>query len=177
MQITLIRHTTIDVPTGMIYGHTDVPLCPSFEKEAKKILEQINSSLDVVYSSQLSRCMRLAQKISPKVIPDSRLMELNFGNWEGKFWNDIDQTSEAKAWFADYVNTPAPGGESYAQMKQRCKAFLDAIKETNHQNICIISHGGPIRTIKSIIENTSPQEAFNIKINYGEIIYLKIDNF
>lgn len=173
MKLILIRHTTVDIPPGMIYGHTDVPLCPSFEKEAKKILGQIKKcTFDIVYSSPLSRCMRLAQKISPKVIPDPRLMELNFGNWEGKYWNDIDHTPEAKAWFADYVNTPTPNGESYAQMIEHCKAFLNNIKASKYQNICIVSHGGPIRTIKSIIEKIQPQSAFDIKVGYGEIIRL-----
>jgi alpha-ribazole phosphatase len=177
-ELTLIRHTTVDVPPGMIYGHIDVPLNNSFNDEAEKIVAHTNNrTFDVVYSSPLSRCMRLAQKISPEVIPDTRLMELNFGNWEGKFWNDIDQTPEAQAWFADYVNTPTPNGESYAQMIQRCKAFIENIKVSKHQNICIVSHGGTIRTMKSIIENTTPREAFDMKIGYGEIIQLNPNKF
>lgn len=177
MNLYFIRHTTVNVPQGMIYGHTDVPLSASFNYEAEKILEQINSSFDAVYSSPLSRCLRLAQNISSEVISDSGLMELNFGNWEGKFWNDIDQTPEANAWFADYVNTPAPGGESYAQMILRCRIFIEKLKTSNQKNICIVTHGGPIRAIKSIIENSPPQKAFDTKINYGDIIYLTIDNF
>ena len=173
-ELTLIRHTTVNVPPGMIYGHTDVPLSASFIDEAEKIMAQINTNFDVVYSSPLTRCMQLAQKISSKVIPDSRLMELNFGNWEGKFWNDIDQTPEAKAWFADYVNTPAPGGESYAQMIQRCKAFLEEIMTSHYNDVCIVSHGGPMRAIKSIIENKTPQEAFDINVGYGEIFKIFI---
>ncbi|MBN1768587.1 MAG: alpha-ribazole phosphatase [Prolixibacteraceae bacterium] len=173
MHITIIRHTTVNVPPGMIYGHTDVPLSALFNNEAEKIMTQIKKcTFDVVYSSPLSRCMRLAQKISSKVIPDSRLMELNFGNWEGKYWNDIDQTPEATAWFADFVNTPTPGGESYAQMIQRCKAFLKEIMESNFKDVCIVSHGGPMRAIKSIIENKTPQEAFDINVGYGEILKL-----
>jgi hypothetical protein len=32
-----------------------------------------------------------------------------------------------------------------------------------------------MRAIKSIIENTPPREAFDIKIRYGEIIQLRSD--
>nr|MDA3878975.1 alpha-ribazole phosphatase family protein [Prolixibacteraceae bacterium] len=151
-----------------------VPLCDSFEEEAEKIMEQINTTFDVVYSSPLTRCMQLAQKISSIVKTDPRLMELNFGDWESKFWNDIDQTPEAQQWFADYVNTPAPNGESYAEMIQRCKAFVNEIKAFNYKNICIVSHGGTIRAIKAIIEGTPPEEAFNLKIEYGEILKIEI---
>ena len=34
MEIVLIRHTSVDVPPGVCYGQTDVPLKPSFEQEA-----------------------------------------------------------------------------------------------------------------------------------------------
>ncbi|HOO83038.1 MAG TPA: alpha-ribazole phosphatase [Prolixibacteraceae bacterium] len=173
-KLTLIRHTTVDVPPGMIYGQTDVPLNASFNDEAAMVIEQIAPiTFDAVYSSPLSRCMQLAQKISPKVIPDNRLMELNFGYWETKFWADVYQTPEAKAWFADYVNTPAPGGESYAQLIQRCEVFLEEIKKTKHNNICIVTHGGSIRAIKSIIQNIPPMQSFKTKINYSEISCLE----
>jgi alpha-ribazole phosphatase len=176
MHITLIRHTTVDVPPSMIYGHTDVPLSASFEDEAEKIVGQTgNYTFDAVYSSPISRCIRLAHKISPCVIPDARLMELNFGDWERKFWKDIDQSPKAKAWFANYVNIPAPSGESFDQMISRCRAFLEDIKTSNYNNICIVTHGGPIRAIKSIIDNTPPQEAFSIKVRYGEIIQLTLN--
>ncbi|MBN2238083.1 MAG: histidine phosphatase family protein, partial [Bacteroidales bacterium] len=73
----------------------------------------------------------------------------------------------------DYVNTPTPGGESYAQMIHRCKVFIEELKTLNQENICIITHGGPIRAIKSIIQNIPPMQSFNTKINYSEISCLE----
>ena len=34
MVVYLIRHTSVDVPQGVCYGQTDVPLNPTFEEEA-----------------------------------------------------------------------------------------------------------------------------------------------
>ena len=34
MNIYLIRHTSVDVPKGLCYGQSDVPLRPTFEIEA-----------------------------------------------------------------------------------------------------------------------------------------------
>ena len=34
MEVILIRHTSVDVPVGICYGQTDVPLKESFEEEA-----------------------------------------------------------------------------------------------------------------------------------------------
>ena len=34
MEVIFIRHTSVDVPLGVCYGQTDVPLRNSFEQEA-----------------------------------------------------------------------------------------------------------------------------------------------
>lgn len=174
-RLILIRHTRVDVPKGMIYGNSNVDLAPTFEKEAAIILNQINSPFDAVYSSTLTRCKILAEKISSKVILDNRLKELNFGNWEGKYWNEIDQTTEAKQWFENYINEKCPNGESYIDLLERTNDFLKELSLKNYENVCIVSHGGPIRAFIVAIEGISPEKAFDRKIDFGEIIQLNID--
>ena len=41
MVVYLIRHTSVDVPQGVCYGQTDVPLNPTFEEEAAKAFSLI----------------------------------------------------------------------------------------------------------------------------------------
>ncbi len=62
MNIYLIRHTSVDVPKGLCYGQSDVPLRPTFEIEAAVTKAKIESiHFDMAYTSPLSRCTRLAQ--------------------------------------------------------------------------------------------------------------------
>lgn len=173
-KITLIRHTNVDVPKGMIYGETDVKLNACFEEEAAKVLVQLKEKYDVVYSSPLSRCRILAEKISSELILDDRLKELNFGDWEKKYWNDIDQTKEAKQWFNNYIDVKCPKGESYNELLLRIKSFLDDLKMKNHSKVCIVTHGGPIRAFLVAIEGLKPEKAFDRKIEYGELIQLNM---
>ena len=35
MEVIFIRHTSVDVPPGVCYGQTDVPLRHSFEQEVR----------------------------------------------------------------------------------------------------------------------------------------------
>ena len=61
MEVILIRHTSVDVPKGVCYGQTDVPLRDSFEEEASITAQQLqNDVFDAVFTSPLSRCTRLA---------------------------------------------------------------------------------------------------------------------
>lgn len=176
MKLTLIRHTSVDVPNGLIYGQTDVKLNDSFQEELQVIKTKIPNNFDIVFSSPLTRCTTLACGLTNKFKADQRLMELNFGAWEGNFWNNIDKTPEAQTWFNDYINIACPEGESYQDMFARVKSFYNELIEFNAENICVITHGGPIRAFIAIIEGVPAVETFNRTINYGEVIQYKIES-
>ena len=87
MEVILIRHTSVDVPPGVCYGQTDVPLKSTFEQEAAVTQENLKAFLpfDHVYTSPLTRCVRLATYCGyPDAERDKRIMEINFGSWEMK---------------------------------------------------------------------------------------------
>lgn len=177
MDITLIRHTSVNVKKGICYGHSDVGLSKSFNSELKEIKQKIVSvKYDLVFSSPLSRCQKLANNLFPNqnIILDDRLKELNFGNWEGKHWDEIQETKEAKLFFDDYINTKCPEGESYKEFMERVSRFYNEIKSKGNENIAIICHGGTIRAFISIIEEISPQQAFERKVGYGEVLRYNI---
>ena len=169
MKLTIIRHTSVDVPVGVCYGFSDVPLNPSFESEAAIVKEHLSGSFDKIISSPLSRCTLLADYCSflnPEL--DSRIKELNFGDWEMKSWMEIDKT-EAAAWFADWLNYPAKNGESYAIMQKRVNAFMDDIIASQANNICIFTHGGVIRLIHVYLGLYPIEESFEFPVEYGQI--------
>lgn len=178
MIIHLLRHTKTQCPTGICYGQTDVELAQSFEQEKKNILENLHSiTFTKIYSSPLKRCALLAKAISQnqEIVFDNRLQELNFGDWENKHWNDIEKTTEATKWFADYISTACPNGESYLMLRDRVCAFLkDVSLLSNDSSILIVTHGGVIRTLNSIITNIKPEEAFAMQIDYGQLCTLHI---
>ena len=45
MDVILIRHTSVDVPPGVCYGQTNVPLKPTFEQEAAVTQENLKAFL------------------------------------------------------------------------------------------------------------------------------------
>ncbi|HBG41216.1 MAG TPA: alpha-ribazole phosphatase [Porphyromonadaceae bacterium] len=169
MKLYVVRHTRVDVPKGICYGQTDVPLADTFAEEARTIVQQLqNIPFTHVFSSPLSRCMRLAKEISPNVTKDIRLQELNFGQWEGCPWSAIYETEAGKRWFADYVNTRCPGGESYRDMLARAESFLAEIP-SNAQEVLLVTHAGIVRTFATLLEKNPPEEAFNRTVGYGQI--------
>ncbi len=163
--ICFVRHTQVNVTKGICYGQTNVGLADSFLEEAAKVKKQLNRfTFDTVYSSPLDRCVKLAEFCGyPKAIPSAALMELNFGDWENKAWNDLDMT----IWKTDWVNNPPPHGESFMEMYQRVSQFLSKLPK---ENILIFTHKGVINCAKSYFKNIPLTATFDDPLDYGEIV-------
>lgn len=176
MQLYLIRHTTPDIPKGTCYGQTDVDVMPSFNDELLSVKQNLSDlTFTHYYSSPLKRCHKLALALAGdnEICMDKRLMELNFGDWEMLSWDDISATHESNEWFADFVNIPCPGGESYNQMIVRIKSFLDDLRLLpEDSNVMIVTHGGCIRVFKSLINNDDPIESFGKLVGFGSVCKL-----
>ena len=181
MKLYLVRHTKVDYPAGVCYGQSEIDVNNTFEVEKNMIAGELqNIEFDKIYSSPLKRCAILAEAFTnstKKVIFDERLMELNFGKWEGRKWKKIEKSEEAKLWFNDHLNTPCPGGESYADLLRRIQDFINNLRKTDSEkNVLIICHGGTIRAFYAIINKVSPHKAFDLKLDYGQVVEMELNN-
>jgi alpha-ribazole phosphatase len=127
-RLWLVRHPRPAVPVGLCYGAADVPIDDAHLVE---LLEGLPARLPrdaAVYSSPLSRCLRLARALhaagfaSPTV--DARLREMDFGRWEGRHWSELPR-EEIDAWRDDIERYVPPGGESVASLAGRGLDFVD----------------------------------------------------
>ena len=181
MQITLVRHTAVAPGWKFIcYGNTDVPLADTFDEEAPLVAAQIDvSQYDRVLSSPLSRALRLARYCVPEHIPievDDRLMEMNFGSWEGVDWQRIlekDQT--VSAFFEYFIEQPAPRGESLRDLSQRVAELLDELYTSAAQRVLLFSHGGVINAVRAMAGRITLQEAFAQILPYGSVTTINLD--
>ena len=89
MQVFLIRHPRPIVGPGICYGRLDVDCydAPAVANALKPLLPGGTR----VFSSPLRRARQLAEALSPNVIVDARLSEIDFGEWEGRHWDAIDR--------------------------------------------------------------------------------------
>lgn len=176
MEVILIRHTSVNVPSGVCYGQTDVPLNSTFEQEAAITAENLKVYMpfDYVYTSPLTRCTRLATYCGyPNAEHDKRLMEINFGTWEMKPFERNDDP-RLQEWYADYLNVVATGGESFAMQYQRVSQFLDELKKKFYQHVAIFAHGGVLICAQIYAGIIKADEAFNALTPYGGIIKINL---
>lgn len=168
MQITLIRHTSVAVEPGTIYGFTDVDVAGTFQEEALQVAQNLSQEqFDIVYSSPLSRCMKLSAYCGyPHPLLDERLKELNFGKWEMENWETL-QDPLLQEWYSNWLQLPAGGGESFMDQYQRVSDFLDELRGKKVRRACLFVHSGTIRCTHIYAGIASFKNAFTKDIPYG----------
>ena len=134
MNLYLIRHTRPQILDGVCYGQADIDVAPSFNEEFEVLKNKLNAIKPTrIFSSPLQRCLKLAHSSatylnSTTVMPDGRLMELNFGDWELQPWSDIPQGIVGE-WTEAHIRHTPPNGESYQDLHLRAKSFLEEISK------------------------------------------------
>jgi alpha-ribazole phosphatase len=177
MEIYLVRHTETICEKGICYGQSDMDLAEPFDSVFKNILSQLPSEA-IIFSSPLKRCVTLAKYIQNTIKTisyeeDKRLMEMNFGDWEMKNWDNIPQ-EQLNPWMEDFVNVKVSNGESFVDLHERTDEFLSEIKSKKIScPVIIVTHAGIIRSILCHHSSLPLKDAFQNKVAFGEVI--KID--
>ncbi|MCS6833085.1 MAG: alpha-ribazole phosphatase [Flammeovirgaceae bacterium] len=173
MEIYVIRHTPVAIEKDTCYGQSDVPLANTFAQDVEKIKNHLPIDFDIVYCSPLKRCKDLANALRfENIIFENALMEINFGNWENKKWNDINP-QELNNWMTDFVNKKPPGGENLVELFSRVKLFLDDLKNKNYKKVLLITHAGVIRCVWSYFLGVPLESIFTIPVKYDEVLICK----
>ncbi len=168
MEIHVIRHTPINIDKNKCYGRLEVPVADTFDEDVKKIRVLLDDKYDIVYSSPKKRCMLLADALGIKNIKtEERLLELNFGEWEGKLWNEINQ-EDLNKWMEDFVNIPPTNGESLSQMYTRVSDFIDSLRNETFNKVLIITHAGVIRCLWAYLLGFPLKNLFKIPVEFYE---------
>jgi probable phosphoglycerate mutase len=150
--IILARHgQTAANAGGLLQGRTDRPLSELGRRQAGALAAALAAgpvSRDVrrVVASPLPRAIETATPIAAalgvEVHVEPALVELDYGDWEGRALADVDAAEWAR-WRADPSFAP-PGGESLQAVRARVEAWLEA-EVGRDDPVIAVSHVSPIK--------------------------------
>lgn len=168
MKFYLIRHGSTEYNgKGLMLGSTDADLIDNKDPNILRWKEYLSSiSIQSIIHSGMKRTYSTAQLINNAIgkniaiDEDLRIQELNFGDWELKSydWLYKNQQELFSNWLEDPYNLSPPNGETLLELKERLTSFFDECekeyeKEKSDDSVIVVTHGGPIRLLWSLIDN------------------------
>ncbi|RLA75920.1 MAG: histidine phosphatase family protein [Epsilonproteobacteria bacterium] len=179
MIITFIRHAEVEVKyVGKYNGHIDIALSPHGKEQAQNLAKEFkNERFDKIYCSDLKRARETldAFNYSQEIIYTEKLREKSWGIHEGKSFEEIEKSGIKYIDFEQWMD--ALDGESPKLFTQKLKKyFYDEILSQECENILVVTHGGVIRTLMSIINKTTLEETFETKLPYASSIKFYREN-
>lgn len=177
LHVYLLRHgeTTYNADGNRYCGRTDAKLTENGLAQAQRVAEVLRGKrIDAVYASPLERAYRTAEIVSGNSLPvvrEPRLIELDFGAWEGK--TRAEFMAESPALWAAWNNNPATAaaggtGDTALQVVQRVDDFFVEMQHRHEgQTIVVVAHNGvnrlylahklgmPLRNYRSLVQENS----------------------
>lgn len=177
-RVLLIRHADPHHDgRGRCYGTFDLELSRSGIRRASELARGLAGlELDTVVTSPRRRARETAEAIavgrSTLVTIDERLRELDFGELEGRTYEEIE--SERPALFRQWMERPTqvrfPDGESFPDLCRRAAAaFSDLRERCAGRTAAVVTHGGVVRAILAEALGLPPDNVFRLDIGYCRI--------
>jgi alpha-ribazole phosphatase len=154
VRLIVFRHAPA-ATEGICYGRGDMPVSLPHEESGARIFKALaDRRVDHLWSSPTSRCQGPARVLAGllgthlRIAPEIR--EMDFGSWEGRGWSEIENTDATtfREWGRDWVNRPAPGGESASDLEVRIRAWLLGLEPGLH---VAVVHGGTVQAMRVIV--------------------------
>ena len=168
--ILFIRHGPTDWnEAGRIQGQTDIPLSAEGRSMVRDwTVPPAFLSWDWI-ASPLSRARETARLLGAPTCPtDPRLMEADFGDWEGVRLHELRATlgEELARNEARGIDLQVPGGESPRDVRDRLATFL-AERAPFRRPTVVVAHSGILRAAYSLATGWDMKQDAPLRRGHG----------
>lgn len=168
--IHLLRHGP-PLRTGLMLGHTDEPAvnfdCPVMRGKVQSL------AIAQVVASDLSRAADQARILADdRAVPltfDPDWRELDFGEWDGRSPDTIDQPALARFWDDPDANPP-PRGERWSDLFSRVAVAFERLQDRT----LVVTHAGAMRAALSVLTGLDHRGVWALDLPYRALLSLRI---
>ncbi len=165
----LVRHgESVWNAAGRLCGRTDVELNDAGRRQAERLGERLRAlPPSAIYASPLKRTvetasiMALGTGLTSAI--DARLVELNYGAWEGKTFAQVmaEDSELYRRWDADPAREAPPEGETGFEALERVVPFFDELRQrhsSDREHIVLVTHKTLCRLVMCHALGLAPSE-------------------
>ncbi|MFD2421945.1 bifunctional RNase H/acid phosphatase [Amycolatopsis pigmentata] len=182
-RMLLVRHGQTELSIDRRYsGRRDVPLTEHGRQQAAAVAKRLAGLPGVadgepvpIIASPLSRARQTAQAaadaIGGRVTTHQRLLEADFGEWEGlTFAEAAERDPDLHGrWITDTTVAP-PGGESIDAVYRRSRDARDELLADHRgRTIIVVSHVTPIKSFLRLALDAGPSLFFRLHLDLASL--------
>ena len=183
-RLFLIRHGEVESRYHRIFGGSriDMELSPAGHAQAERTASWLaRTQFDAVYLSPMRRVALTYEPFrrhfpdEPVIIPELR--EIDFGDWTGFGWNDVEQRFGMSAynWLHHLEQNHVQGAESIDHFLGRLGTSLDQILSgPGGRTVAVFCHGGVIRGLLSRLLSQPLRWFEHVEIDYAGVTWVDV---
>lgn len=148
--------------------------------EIARCAEVITPRPHLVQSSPQRRCLQSAcilaahYGLAVEIVP--ALDELDYGDWTGKSFDDLDLDPRWSVWNIRRGTSRPPGGESMRDLQRRMVDHLEQLRVApGRDTVVVVSHAEPIRAALLHYRGIELDDFLTVEIEPASISTLTID--
>lgn len=157
MRLWLLRHARVTLEPGLCYGASDVPAdgaqtLVAARHWAGQLPAQAHWRVSgLCRAQQLAQAIRNLRPALPEALPDPRLNEMDFGQWELQPWDSIPRPA-FDAWMSDFAHHRFGGAESTEMLLDRVGAALADQMASGFDEAVWVTHAGVVRAATYLVQ-------------------------
>jgi phosphoserine phosphatase len=148
LELILIRHGETAWNVKEVFrGQSDIELNDTGMRQALALAKYLSErKIEAIYCSPMARALKTAETVASRhnlpAIPVHELIDMNFGEWEGKEVTEVRQKYPDlfKQWAAHPDQVRIPGGDTLDDVAVRAMAFVDATAKKHQGTVVFVSH-------------------------------------
>lgn len=172
LKILLVRHGETDWNREhRIMGAEAIPINVNGRRQAKELRQAIQGlDIDAVYTSPILRAKETAQILfqgrSLVLQDDDRLVEVNYGDWTGRTFEEIRRDPGYIPYYLRMETPIAPNGDTLQQVQERAMDFFQDVQvNCADQTVVVVSHADWIKCMLMQILEIPFQSMWRFNIN------------
>ncbi len=182
LTLDLLRHGDAE-DDGCYRGRTDSALTVQGEQQMQAY-GAVSPGWQRILCSPLRRCAeparQIAQRLNLACEEDARLLELDFGRWDGRSYAQVWQQEQAAVlafWQDPEANAP-PGGEHLADFRARLNSLQRSLQQEAQAktdgHFLLLTHGGVIRGLLGMLLGMESRHWSQLRIDTASLSRIRL---
>lgn len=174
-RLLLIRHgAPHDDGRGRCYGSLDIGLSDLGRRQSEALAARLREApISLVVTSPRARAQETAAALGRPAHVDERLRELDFGELEGRRFEEIEreQPDLYRRWMTEPTRVRFPGGEGFAEVRSRTAAAVSELVGSSPGDgaIAVVTHAGVVRAALADALGLPSERIFRLDVGYCRV--------